>query len=791
MLVGVLPMAAVNAEERGTVRSYVVDDAKAGTLVFNYDRGTPMEQKRKGTKLWAYTSNNSMFGNGEYDTNQVYTAGATDNEYMGFVYKIDGNLRSVKVNTFGYGAFEPYVPIRTDIGYLIDDTVKFGDRNGDGNFTWGSSELQWFGTEGGIVGNAQAPIKLNENVWTKVSTSDCTYTYEGNDAYIETSAIPGNAKYMVVLLRLGTLDDGTERLADSTYRYRGVTFTYESSIVKSELNAENKAVITLDSNAENVAWTVKKNGKEISDAQITYDSETFTYTVDGGFTSGDKVDISSYCGSFVTTVAGGSEVVDYDKIYFSTDKTNYIVGNTGKMDLITEQNGEKKYDLLPTAYTSSNDDVLSIDNKGNFTAKAAGTAVITPSVTTLSDTFEPITVNVFSKAGEVNSYFAEDWNAGTLTVDYNRGVKMSEKRNGTKLWSYAASGPFYNAGEHGVLIGSGTEDEYMAFVYKLEGELDSLNVHTWGYGDINLYTPDRTDIGYLIDDTVKFGDKNGDGNFTWGSSELQWFGTEGGTVGNAQAPIKLNENVWTKVPTKDCIYTYGADRSAEIVTSAVPSGAKYVVVLLKEGTLEDGTAPLTAQFYRYRGITFNYKTALVGKELNNDGKIALTMNNDVSDVDWTVKVNGIEVQNPQISYDKNAFTYYIGGFTLGDSIEVSSAYGSYTAEIKDNREQIVSITLKDANGEATSEMLVDDTEYTVDVKTTNADGAKVYAALYDDSGRLVKCACTVVSNDSASVKLDGITIGSGYTLKAFVWNGMTPYSIYNSGVTNTFITGDF
>lgn len=791
MLVGVCPMAVVNAEERGTVKSYVVDDAKAGTLVFDFKRGVKMSEKRKGTKLWAYASNNTMYGNGEWNTNEVFTSGASDNEYMGFVYKLDGKLQSVKVNTFGYGAFEPYVPIRTDIGYLIDDTVTFGDRNGDGAFTWDNPYLQGFGTEGGIVGNAQAPIKLNENVWTKVSTDDCTYTYEANDAYIETSAIPSNAKYMVVLLRLGTLEDGTEKLADSTYRYRGVTFTYESSIVKSELNDENKAVITLDSNAENVSWTVKKNGKVITDAQTAYDSDTFTYTIDGGFTAGDKVEISSYCGSFIAVVPGGLGDVDYDDIYFNTDKTYYIVGNTGKIDLITEKDGEKKYDLLPTEYTSSNEDVLSIDNKGNFTAKAAGEAVITPSVTSLDLEFEPITIDVFEKAGEVRSYFTEDWDAGTLTVDYKRGVKMSEKRNGTKLWSYAASGPFYNAGEQGTLIGSGAKDEYMAFVYKLDGDVESLQVHTWGYGNIEGYTPDRTDIGYLTDDTVTFGDRNGDGAFTWSHPDLQWWATEGGTVGNAQAPIKLNENIWTKVSADDCIYKYDADKSAYITTSALPAGAKYVVVLLKEGTLEDGTAPLTAQFYRYKGITINYKNALVGKELNNDGKVVLTMNADVSNIDWTVKVNGSVIENPEISYDKNTFTYYIGGFSAGDSVEVSSEYGSFAAVISDGRAQITSIVLKNADGEAVDEMLVDDTEYTVDMTVVKGDGAKAYAALYDKNGKLVKCIGTAVEGDAAGIKLDGITISEGYTLKVFCWNNMTPYAIYNDSVTNTFNTADF
>lgn len=809
MLIGVCPMAVVNAEERGTVKSYVVDDAKAGTLVFDFKRGVKMSEKRKGTKLWAYASNNTMYGNGEYDTNEVFTSGAEDNEYMGFVYKLDGKLQSVKVNTFGYGAFEPYVPLRTDIGYLTDDTVTFGDRNGDGAFTWDNPDLQWWGTEGGIVGNAQAPIKLNENVWTKVSTDDCTYTYGANDAYIETSSIPSNAKYMVVLLRLGTLEDGTEKLADSTYRYRGVTFTYESSIVKSELNDENKAVITLDSNAENVAWTVKKNGKEVTDAQIAYDSDTFTYTIDGGFTAGDKVEISSYCGSFIAVVPGGTGDVDYDDIYFNTDKTYYIVGNTGKIELITEKDGEKKYNLLPTEYTSSNEDVLSIDDKGNFIAKAAGEAVITPSVTALDLEFEPITINVFAEAGEVRSYIAEDVAAGTLTYSYNnRADLMSSLRNGTKLWAYMSGGNTavsdntgWEAGRNTAYTTTKDATSCLGYIYKLDGELDDVTFDLFAYSsDMASVRPaaiakQRVEIGYLTDENTVFNTRFHEAGVKLDDNDvMQQADVEEIILGYSpwgSVPLHLRSE-WTKVDIPDDAWSDDDNYGVSVdLKNLIPASAKYIVILERHGVVEDADVLEDTAYFRYKGVTFNYKTALVGKELNNDGKVVLTMNADVSDIDWTVKVNGSVIENPEISYDKNTFTYYIGGFSAGDSVEVSSEYGSFAAVISDGRAQITSIVLKNADGEAVDEMLVDDTEYTVDMTVVKGDGAKAYAALYDKNGKLVKCIGTAVEGDAAGLKLDGITISEGYTLKVFCWKNMTPYAIYNDSVTNTFNTADF
>ncbi len=778
-------------KETRNIDNNIVDDIGNGKLTYSYnERFSKMSELRNGSDLYAYmSSGGTSIENGNKAVFSGNNGDATG--CIGFIYKIQPGAKSITVNTRKYISMDE-AKKRTEIGFISDGSQEF-TTPADGNHSLDSDRLTQYATEFALIGSSwAAPVGLSD-MWTKADLSNAKWyatDADERDVLIDISDVPSNAEYVAVFINLGNLKDGTPLLeTQQLYGYKGMQVRY-SSLKAGEFSADNKALITFSGVISSDKITVKKNRVEVK-ADVSFDKDTYTLSVDGGFAAGDLVTVDTLYGTWIASVPSNSSEIDYDDIYFNTDKTYYIVGNTGKIDLITEKDGEKKYDLLPTEYTSSNEDVLSIDNKGNFTAKAAGEAVITPSVTSLDLEFEPITIDVFEKAGEVRSYFTEDWDAGTLTVDYERGVKMSEKRNGTKLWSYAASGPFYNAGEQGTLIGSGAKDEYMAFVYKLDGDVESLQVHTWGYGNIEGYTPDRTDIGYLTDDTVTFGDRNGDGAFTWSHPDLQWWATEGGTVGNAQAPIKLNENIWTKVSADDCIYKYDADKSAYITTSALPAGAKYVVVLLKEGTLEDGTAPLTAQFYRYKGITINYKNALVGKELNNDGKVVLTMNADVSNIDWTVKVNGSVIENPEISYDKNTFTYYIGGFSAGDSVEVSSEYGSFAAVISDGRAQITSIVLKNADGEAVDEMLVDDTEYTVDMTVVKGDGAKAYAALYDKNGKLVKCIGTAVESDAASLKLDGITISEGYTLKVFCWNDMTPYAIYNDSVTNTFNTADF
>lgn len=769
----------------------VCDDVAAGKLVYDYNYRTskPMSELRKGTKLWSYMSAGNVYVS--TDTGSVFNGATGDQASIGFVYKLDGALDSVTLNTFGYDATE-VAAARTELGYTTTGDEKFSTP-GDGTHTLNGERLTAYATEFALIGEKwKTPVQLS-NLWTKVELPLADWSSAGAnglDKLVTTDQVPADAQFIAILLETGTLADGTPAISADRYRYKEITLHYRRNLMAGELTADQKIALTFNGDVADEDMTVRKNGKIIT-PEVRYDAETFTKYLDNTFDAGDEITVTTKYDQYTVTIPGTPAVTDYDKIYFAPEKHTFTVGTTGKIDLITEKDGERRKNLLTAAYTSSDSEIVEIDQNGNLTAKKAGTAEITPSVPSLEQTFEPITIQVVCETTLVNSYIIDDVNAGTLVFDNDASTKMSEKRRGTKLWSYTSNDYFYlDATTNSILTGDRSDSEYMSFVYKLDGPVQSLKVNTFGYGGVESYASSRTDIGYLTDDTVTFGDRNGDGTFTWDHPDLGWYGTEGGVVGNAQAPIKLNEKVWNKVALSASNFSF-AGMDAYVQTNEIPSDAKYVVVLLRMGTLEDGTEALSAQYYRYKGITIDYAPKMYKGELNLNNQVVLTMSADVGAA-WTVKKNGVVMKNAKIRYDKANYTYYVdGGFENGDEIEITSAYGSYTAAIEDSREQLSNVVLKNANGESVSELTVGDTGYTVEVSFKNAGEGKAYAALYDAEGRLVKCV-SAAAGSTAVLQLSDLNLEGGENLRIFGWKKqMQPYAVYNAKLQTTFTTGAF
>lgn len=768
----------------------VCDDVAAGKLVYDYTYrySKPMSELRTGTKLWSYMSAGNVYVS--TDTGSVFNGATGDQASIGFVYKLDGALDSVTLNTFGYDATE-VAAARTELGYTTTGDEKFSTQN-DGTHTLNGERLTAYATEFALIGDEwKTPVQLS-NLWTKVELPLADWSSAGAnglDKLVTTDQVPADAQFIAILLETGTLADGTPAIAADRYRYKGITLHYRRNLMAGELTADQKIALTFNGDVADEDMTVRKNGKIIT-PEVRYDAETFTKYLDNTFDAGDEITVTTKYDQYTVTIPGTPAVTDYDKIYFAPEKHTFTVGTTGKIDLITEKDGERRKNLLTAAYTSSDSEIVEIDQNGNLTAKRAGTAEITPSVPSLEQPFEPIAIQV-CETTLVNSYIIDDVNAGTLVFDNDASTKMSEKRRGTKLWSYTSNDSFYlDATTNSILTGNQSDSEYMSFVYKLDGSVQSLKVNTFGYGGVESYASSRTDIGYLIDDTVTFGDRNGDGTFTWDHPDLGWYGTEGGVVGNAQAPIKLNEKVWNKVALSASNFSF-AGMDAYVQTNEIPSDAKYVVVLLRMGTLEDGTKALSGQYYRYKGITIDYAPKMYKGELNLNNQVVLTMNTDVGAA-WTVKKNGVVMKNAKIRYDKANYTYYVdGGFENGDEIEITSAYGSYTAAIEDSREQLSNVVLKNANGESVSELTVGDTGYTVEVSFKNAGEGKAYAALYDAEGRLVKCV-SAAAGANTLMQLSDLNIEGGESIRILGWkNYMQPYAVYNTKLQTTFTTGDF
>lgn len=810
----------------------LVNDIKAenasGAMNISSPRWGDMHTMLAGSKLWAYGMNSTIGYSADTSSLGISYEALMNNggwvgggQWMGLVYKVENPSESIYAQLF-YDAnmitAQDVVDKRVYIGYRSSDyswrtdranaLSEMRDANGDGYSSRSYDLARIISTS---VEQDNVTPALNTDIWTQIPVSAeknlKDYDAAGTgDLFIEADGIPSDAQYVVLMINNGAAGDDDPTLTTySPWRIgvRKVTLSSEKKLAAGEVTEDNKIALTFDGDVRNPALSVKKNGKTV-EANVTYDAATFTSYVDGSFAGGDYVEISTADGkSWSGTIPGGSEITDYDKIYFKVERTTYIEGTSGKIDLVAEKGDETWKNVLDTTYTSSNTEVVEVSSDGTFTAKSAGTAEITPHVTSLPDeTFAAITIKV-CVPDSVNSYIAEDINSGKLIFDRDlsiRGNKLSSMRNGTKLWAYMHNsnsaivdndGYIYHAG--------GADDAYMGFVYKAEDEIEGITVYEFLYGDANRAKV-RTEVGYLTDDTKTFAGRSGV-TYTWGDENLDLWGAEGGIVDNAeQGSLRTLDPIWEKVTVDDSAWTIdNPERNAIANIQNIPSDAKYIAVLLNEGKLADGTAAIDDQHFRYKGVTINYAKKLAGAAVNDENVAVLTFNTDPKKVSLTVKLDGETVENPKITYAGDGYTCYVdAGRQDSQVFTIETAYGNFEEGAKDSRERITKLEVLDADGNQIETLTpTEAAALTVNASLVNSDDKELnlYAALYGSDGSLIDVTCTKsdVANGAASAQLSMNIeeVPEGATLKIYTWNEkMQGYVNYNNFQTE-FETADF
>lgn len=826
-ITAVAPGTATISSDSGSVDITVHDKAKADLISdmatefkehdFDFgsaNRFTEMQNALPESNIWGYSGYFYSIG---YLTNYynndinalISYSGSADNfgkyNWVGLIYKPDFAVSEADIQLYyrktHYSA-QDIANTRVYVGYRTDDyswqtdrsNTLSGIRGANGN---GSRQYDLAGvisTSG--EGESSGLPKLNTDVWTQVKITEANiknYDAGKYDMVISTKDIPSNAKYVVVMVNNGELDNVESIYPDPLkLGVRGVTLHSEKSLAAGEVTADNKIALTYNGDAENPSLTVKKNGNAV-ETSVTYDAATYTSYIDGAFSAGDYIEVTSSEGyNWSGTIPGEPADTDYDNVYFSTERTVYVEGTTGKIDLIAKKGNETWKNPVDTTYVSSNEDVVKVDNDGNITAVSAGTAVITPSVDSMPDrTFGTVTVNVYTPS-TVESFITDEIDAGKLDFKYDpRADLMSSRLHGSKLKAYTLSSE--PAKHEGYVYSTYTSDDaYMGFVYKLEGEVESIKVENFFYGDYMDEMEKRTVIGYLTDDTKEFYNQAGEGPYTWNSENLNMYGVAGGIL---DKPI-IGENetieidpIWTVLGEQDIKKDAVSDRVATLTATGIPADAKYAVVLMKLGKLPDGTAAALCDYVRYKGATINYKKKLLDGTLNEDNKAVLTFNTSARDVALNITKNGAAAENPTVTYSADGYTAYVdAGLTAGDEISVTTDYGSFEQQVKDTREQVESISVTDENGTPV-DVLIPESAMTIKVKANviNTDEQKltVYAALYDESGSLVKVssgnAVTAAQKAAAETTLTIDAVPTGAKLRIFTWGGnMNPFAIYNN-----------
>ena len=379
--------------------------------------------------------------------------------------------------------------------------------------------------------------------------------------------------------------------------------------------------------------------------------------------------------------------------------------------------------------------------------------------------------------------------------DGNGAIPMSSKRNGTSLWAYAYRPADFVTNDsgagHEVYMNSGAREGFMAFIYKPESAVSEFeaNLRVWGSSS---QIERRTTIAYMTEEQYAASGINLEGS---------------ASVYDAEAAVAVNtdgvysmRSIWTAVD-KTFAQDQGADgRVQNFKTSSIPADAKYVLLFVNLSTLEDGMAlpeGTGAVNTRMMNVKMTYKPALAAGELLSDNRAALTFTGAIDDRTVTVKKNGAAVENPSVTYDAGNLTLYVdGGFTSGDSVEIITAYGTWTGGIKDDRIQLTAVALDDGEG-AINEPYAEMEQVNASVTVSNAaDGAKVtaYAALYDSEGRLVKIAHDdAVSAGGTATATAALAFGRGLVkgdvIRVFAWNAqLMPYANYKNIVTEFIVT---
>lgn len=475
-----------------------------------------------------------------------------------------------------------------------------------------------------------------------------------------------------------------------------------------------------------------------------------------------------------------------EKAYFEITKTNYIVGTSGKLDLVTVIDGVTEKNKFAATYTSSNEKVVTVAEDGTLTAVGAGTATITPSVPAISNSFDQITVTVY-ESNVVKSYLKADVDAGLLdnkifdmtNNNANRGYKQSELIHGSKLYLFGRQAQYPAFSDNYLMhyTGGTANNALMGFVYKIEDGLESVTA------DVFTYNPDsvakRVQIAYLTDPNFEISDAVYPGKtIPFTSPDITGYGAPNTfSESNGQGGYKIKSN-WSA--DANTTITSSGNNVRYIKSNTVPAGAKYALVFINHGKLEDGTAPIAEWLHRYAGATFTYAPKLAAGEIVN-GKVAITYTKDMQNPALTIIKNGATV-TPTVTYDADTFTSYIDlAVAEGDSISVTAegVSGEYKTTIADEREQIVSVKVVDDSGKTVTGDLTDGTTYVdISLEIANTTEEKlVVAAAYYQNGVLTNVVMpeNLVPNADGTYSVENLrlTLGEGATngdyVKVFCW----------------------
>lgn len=805
----------VLAKTKASEESNITDDVASGALDFQPDSwGYMMSQNIKGnTKLIAYAGDGMLRAGSGATEGYIINNNAVADGCQGYVYKADGELSSVTLKLITYRGIykedEPQtITDRISLGYITDENAEF-DSNGT-KLTWkdwgkmyGRDVCAGFST----YGLGTVPVKMN-STWTKVDVSNPQMWKKIGDntgapyKYEVTAKIPSDAKYICALLLIGQDDNGLITDPVGAHGYRGLTFNYKTEYA-GEMNG-NIVSVTYGKNIGADALAVTVNGEAADNNVFSYDANTYTAYVDGSkLSGGDVVKVSSEYGDYTAVIPGGSEKL-YDSASFTARKTALTAGTSTGIDAAITKNGIDVSGAVTVKYTSSNPSAATVDKDGKITAVAAGTALITPKIG--AEEFPAIEITVYGGNVVLNDLYDDITNNKIINIngwrDGNGAIPIASKRNGTSLWAYAyrsADVVTNDSGAgHEVYMNSGATEGFMAFIYKPESALSEFEANLRVYGPSGQIER-RTTIAYMTEEQYAASGINLEGNASLYDAEA--------AVAVEKDGAYLMRNIWTAVD-KTFARDQGADsRVQNFKTSSIPADAKYVLLFVNLSTLEDGTklpvntdekhTQTTLENTRFQNVKMTYKPALAAGELLSDNRAALTFTGAIDDRTVTVKKNGAVVETPSVTYDADNLTLYVdGGFTSGDSVEIITAYGTWTGGIKDDRVQLTAVALYDGEGPI-DEPYAEMEQVNASVTVANAaDGAKVtaYAALYDSEGRLVKIAHNdAVSAGGTATATAALAFGRGLVkgdvIRVFAWNAqLMPYANYKNIVTEFVVT---
>lgn len=453
--------------------------------------------------------------------------------------------------------------------------------------------------------------------------------------------------------------------------------------------------------------------------------------------------------------------------WFSIPKNTYIVGTSGKIDFHVIINDTEYVDKLKVKYVSDNTKVITIDDDGSFKAVGAGTAVITPTVGAINKKYSPITIKVAASNTRKHS-FVDDNTSGKYTVANMRTPYSSYRdvKIGSELYAWTMGCDYNNVSitNGGFKIGEGAGTaKFAAFVYKLDNlsdkfEFDYINNHSWAADPSILYYSDEeytftNDQGVVYD----FNDNN-----TLTSILTNGFIYSGRTDDGA---IIVHDG-WVE-DKKANKTTLSASDYEYLLSSDIPDGAKYALVLFDYGTTKH---PVQNTMI---GAEITSKIEIAAVEPIGDNKLAVTFTGAVENpVITSFKVNGETVDAAIDSYDADTYTLYVSGVYEGGMVSITID-GIGTKEV--TIDTVVDVKVTDEDGKEISSLTTGQTSVnvTADVKYSNDENVQLFAAYYN-KGKLesVKKAAAVCQNGKATLNLNMVFDSESTEenkLKVFCW----------------------